>query len=298
MAEMKEVAVAFACESDRSELSPTHILSEELCHQAGVRYEDVFTDAAAMARMAQTIKAADKDALCRLPFSVAVEAEQYGAVLSLNRKTRLPAVRGFPYAKLEEIGDLPPFDFTRGQMAAALAAAELLSRQGETVLFDMQGVFSILSMIVPSKEVYKALYRKGELLRELSGKLRGHLAMYAREAVARGVKIIAYTDATIACDLVSPACYKNLCGAVTLDAVRAVRAAAPGALLHLCSATSVGIERAGLCRSTAIDVPLGTTYGEALLLALENPAVEVVGHGCHGRTQYPLEESRIYRIDL
>ena len=96
MAEMKEVAVAFACESDRSELSPTHILSEELCHQAGVRYEDVFTDAAAMARMAQTVKAADKDVLCRLPFSVAVEAEQYGAVLSLNRKTRLPAVRGFP----------------------------------------------------------------------------------------------------------------------------------------------------------------------------------------------------------
>ncbi len=51
MAEMKEAAVAFACESDRSELSPTHVLSEELCHQAGVRYEDVFTDAAAMARI-------------------------------------------------------------------------------------------------------------------------------------------------------------------------------------------------------------------------------------------------------
>ncbi len=298
MAERNEVAVAFACESDRSELSPTHVLSEELCQKAGVRYEDVFTDAAAMARMARTIRDADNDVLCRLPFSVAVEAEQYGAVLSLNRKTRLPAVRGFPHAKLEEIGDLPPFDFTRGQMAAALAAAELLSRRGETVLFDMQGVFSILSMIVPSKEVYKALYRKGDRLRALAGTLRGHLAAYAREAVARGVKIIAYTDATIACDLVSPACYRNLCGAVTLDAVRALHDAAPGALLHLCSATSVGVERAGLCRSTPIEVPPGTTYGEALLLAAKDPAVAVVGHGCHGRTQYPLEEPRVYRIDL
>lgn len=298
MAEMKEVAVAFACESDRSELSPTHILSEELCQKAGVKYEEVFTDAASMARMAQTIKREDGDVLCRLPFSVAVEAEQFGATLSLNPKTRLPAVHDFPHAKLDEIAELPPFDFAKGQMAAALSAAEMLAREGETVLFDMQGVFSILSMIVPSKEVYKALYRKGDRLRELAKTFKGHLAAYAREAAARGVKIIAYTDAAIAYELVSPDCYKNLCGTVTLDAVRAIRAAAPGALLHLCSATSVGVERAGLCRSTAMDVPPGTTYGEALLHAWENPAVAVVGHGCHGRTQYPLEEPRIYRISL
>ena len=193
MAEMKGVAVAFECKSDLSELSPTHVLGEELCQKAGVKYEEVFTDAASMARMAQTIKREDGDVLCRLPFSVAVEAEQFGATLSLNPKTRLPAVRDFPHAKLDEIAELPPFDFAKGQMAAALSAAEMLAREGETVLFDMQGVFSILSMIVPSKEVYKALYRKGDRLRELAKTLKGHLAAYAREAAARGVKIIAYT---------------------------------------------------------------------------------------------------------
>lgn len=198
MAGTDTVAVAFECRSDLSELSPTHVLGEELCQKAGIKYEEVFTDAASMARMAQTIKREDGDVLCRLPFSVAVEAEQFGATLSLNPKTRLPAVRDFPHAKLDEIAELPPFDFARGQMAAALSAAEMLAREGETVLFDMQGVFSILSMIVPSKEVYKALYRKGDRLRELAGTLRGHLAAYAREAAARGVKIIAYTDATIA----------------------------------------------------------------------------------------------------
>ena len=298
MAEMNTVAVAFECKSDLSELSPTHVLSEELCQKAGVRYEDVFTDADAMARIARTIREADGDTLCRLPFSVAVEAEQYGATLSLNPKTRLPAVRDFPHAKLDEITELPPFDFAKGQMGAALSAAEILSREGAAVLFDMQGVFSILSMIVPSKEVYKALYREGDRLRELAGTLAGHLAAYAREAVARGVKILAYTDATISYELVSPDCYKNLCGAVTLDVLREIRAAVPATLLHLCSATSVAIERAGLCRSEAIPVPEGTTYGEGLLLAAANPDVRIVGHGCHGRTQYRLEEPKIYRIDI
>ena len=197
-------AVAFQCRSNPDETSPTHVLSEELCQKAGVRYEDVFTDAASMARMAKTIKQVDGDVICRLPFSVAVEAEQFGAKLSLNRETRLPAVRDFPYAKLDEIKSLPSFDFSKGQMAAVLRAAELLSTEGEIVLLSIEGIFSILGMTVSSKEVYKALYRKKDKLKALAEILKEQIAAYTREAVAHGVKIIAYTDAVISLELVSP----------------------------------------------------------------------------------------------
>ncbi|MBQ7515071.1 MAG: hypothetical protein IJS96_02210 [Schwartzia sp.] len=296
MAEVK--AVAFKCQSDPGEPSPTHILTEELCRKANVRYEDVFTDAASMARMAKTIRREDGDVICRLPFSVAAEAEQLGAAFAPNPENRLPAVKNPPYAKLDEIGELPPFDFAKGQMAAALAAAETLSREGETVLLEMEGVFSIMGMLAPSKELYKGLYRKRDKIRDIAARLREHVVAYAREAVRHGVKIVAYSDATISFDLVSPDSYKNICGAVTLDVVRAIREAVPDTLLHLCSATSVGIERAGLCRSEAIPVPEGATYGEALLFALKNPDIKIVGHGCHGRTQYRLEEPKIYKIDM
>ena len=296
LAEMQ--AVAFKCQSNPGELSPTHLLTEDVCRKAGVKYEDVFTDASSMARMAKGIKQVDDDVICRLPFSVAVEAEQFGAKLSLNPETRLPAVKDFPYAKLDEIEALPPFDFSRGQLAAVLRAAEILSREGEIVLLSIEGIFSILGMTVPSKEIYKGLYRKTDKLRSLAETLKVQLAAYAKEAAARGVKIIAYTDAVISLDLVSPESYRTICGAVTVDAIRAIREAAPGALLHLCSGSSVGVERVGLCTSEAVPVPPGTKYGEALLSALEDQTISIVGHGCHERSHCPLEEPYIYKLRM
>ena len=297
MAGTDTVAVAFECRSDLSELSPTHVLGEELCQKAGVKYEEVFTDAASMTRMARTIKREDGDVLCRLPFSVAVEAEQFGATLSLNPKTRLPAVRDFPHAKLDEIAELPPFDFAKGQMAAALSAAEMLAREGETVLFDMQGVFSILSMIVPSKEVYKALYRKGNRLRELAKTLKGHLAAYAREAAARGVKIIAYTDAAIAYELVSPDCYKNLCG--TNVAVKTNAAITPATQISFA-------ERRGTAMVSVLDISLPPFLNRIFIIAdrvqtdpvnawllqrILRPSVASVSDHRHGRI-FPRVEKR------
>jgi hypothetical protein len=99
-------------------------------------------------------------------------------------------------------------------------------------------------------------------------------------------------------DLVSPESYRTICGAVTVDAVRAIRGAAPNALLHLCSGSSVGVERVGLCTSEAVPVPPGTKYGEALLLALEDPNISIVGHGCHERSHCPLEEPYIYKLQM
>lgn len=295
----KEIkAVAFKCQSNPGELSPTHILTEELCRRANVRYEDVFTDAPSMARMAKVIKQVDGDVICRLPLSVAVEAEQLGAKLSLNPEMRLPAVKDFPYSKLDEIGTLPSFDFSVGQMGAVLEAAEILSEEGETVLLSIEGVFSILGMTVPSKEIYKGLYRKKEKLERLAEMLKVQLSDYAKEAAARGVKIIAYTDAAISLDLVSPESYRAICGKVTVDTVRAIHEAAPGVLIHVCSGSSVGGERVGLFSSEAVSVSPGMKYGEALLLALKNPDISIVGHGCHGRSHCPLEEPCIYRLQI
>ena len=291
-------AEAFKCQSRPDEPSPTHILTDDLCEKAGVRYEEIFTDAEAMAKMARTIKALDGDSLVRLPFSVAVEAEQFGAKLSLHPDTRLPAVSDFPFAKLDDISSLPSFDMEKGQMAAVLGAVEILSRQGETVLLEIEGIFSILSLVASSKELYKGLYRKQEKLRMLSQRVIGQLARYARRAVKRGAKIISYADATISFELVSPEIYRTLCGAVTIEAVRALRAVAPNALFHLCSATSVGLERVGLCVSEAVPVEHGLTYGAALIRALaweENP---IIGHGCPVRSAYRLESPFLYKLKI
>ena len=277
---------------------PERPITEALCAGAGIAYEEAFQDAAAMAHLSQQIRQLDHDEFCKLPFCVTVEAEQFGAVVSLNPLYRLPAVSRFRYEKLAEIGAMPHMVFERGTIQEVLRAASLLHAQGERVILNIEGPFTILGLLVPSKEIYKGLYRQQDKLAELCAFITGELARYAGEAARQGVSVLSYADPTVAYDLVSPKIYQSFIGKITEQAVRAIQAAAPTVVLHLCSATSVGFERAGFCQSTPIMMARHTTYGEALAAVLNRPDCRLIGHGCVQRTRCPLETPCIYRLQL
>ena len=300
MAEEKEkLHTARECSSDPDSPPPTCIISEDICEAAGIRYADAFFDAEAMAKAALALSRRDHDPLCRLPFSVSVEAEQYGAELSLNEDTRLPAVKNFPYQRLSELPELAPFDFSKGQIAAVMGAIRWLKHHGETVLLELEGVFSVLSLLVSSKEVYKGIYRSPEEITRAGNMLAERIAEYAGEAVRAGADILSYSDATISFELVSPEVYRNICGEVTVDAIRRIRNAAPSVLLQLCSATSVGLERAGRASAEEVPVAPGLVYGEALkLVALNRKDCRLVGHGCQVRSPLKMREPYLYKIKL
>lgn len=297
--ETEKLHIARECASDPDAPPPTCIISEDICEAAGIRYEDAFFDGEAMARAALALSRRDHDPLCRLPFSVSVEAEQYGAKLTLNEKTRIPAVKNFPYKSLQDMPALQPLDFTKGQISAVLEAVKWLKHHGETVLLELEGVFSVLSLLVSSREVYKAVYRNPEEIKQRGAELAERIAEYAGEAVCCGADILSYSDATISFELVSPELYRDVCGEVTVDAVRRVRRAAPHTMLQLCSATSVGLERADRAVAEKVPVTPGLLYGEALkLVGLNRKDCRLVGHGCQVRSPLRMQEPYIYKLTL
>lgn len=277
---------------------PERPVTEELCEKIGVPYADVFTKAEAMARAALAMREESGDVFCRLPFCVTVEAEVLGAQISLNSLYGVPTVASFLYGEIDEIGVLPSLDFTQGRIREVLHAVNILSARGEKVILNLEGPFTILGLLVPSKCIYKGLYRRREKLMDLSLRLAAEIAAYAREAERAGADVLSYADPTVAYELISPRMYEEVCGEVSYQAIRAVLAATERAVIHLCNKTSVGFEKAGFCTSERIGVAPGLSYGEALASVIGRGDARLIGHGCIQRSAAPCRRGYLYKLTL
>ena len=277
---------------------PERPITEELCSNAGARYAAVFSKAEDMVKAALEVKKLNHDVFCKLPFCVTIEAEAFGAEVSLNSLYGVPAVARFRYERVEDIPELPEMDFSKGRVHEVLRAATILRDMGETVILNIEGPFTVLSQLVPSKQIYKGLYRQREKLRELSAWITAQLVRYAKEAEDHGVNVLSYADPTVAADLISPKLYADLCGEISYEVLKAVEAATECVVLHLCNKTSVAFQKAGFCTMERIIPQEGLTYGEALLDAIKRPDVRCIGHGCIQRTYCPMSNGCIYKLTL
>ena len=95
---------------------PERPITEELCSNAGARYAAVFSKAEDMVKAALEVKKLNRDVFCKLPFCVTIEAEAFGAEVSLNSLYGVPAVARFRYERVEDIPALPEMDFSTGRV--------------------------------------------------------------------------------------------------------------------------------------------------------------------------------------
>ena len=277
---------------------PERPITEELCSNVGAKYAAVFSKAEDMVKAALEVKRQNRDVFCKLPFCVTIEAEAFGAEVSLNSLYGVPAVAKFRYERVEDIPSLPEMDFSTGRVHEVLRAATILRDMGETVILNIEGPFTVLSQLVPSKQIYKGLYRQRAKLRSLSEWITAQLSRYAQEAERHGVDVLSYADPTVAADLISPKLYTELCGEISYEVLKAIEQATERVVLHLCNKTSVAFQKAGFCTMERILLPKNLSYGEALIAAIRRPDVRCIGHGCIQRTYCPLANGCVYKLTL
>ena len=277
---------------------PEKLIDEELCHEAGVRIEDVFCRARAMAAVAQHIRHGDGDAICKLPFAATAEAEQLGVKEISFSRYHQPVVSAYTANNLQQLEEIKEFSFDEGIMGELMLAISSLSEKGELVSMNIEGPFTLLGMLVPSKEIYKGMRREPDRLKELCRMLIRNIAKEAAVAAAAGATILSYADPLISCNMISPALFKNMCGEITCEALQAITMAAPQTTIHVCSATSTAFEQAGFCRCYSHNVPENICYGEALCLASHSKNGLLVGHGCIQHSDWLMEKPVIYELEL
>ena len=96
----------------------------------------------------------------------------------------------------EELLELPAMNLQEGRIHEVLLACQALREEGEHVVLQVSGPFTILNVLIDAKYVFKAMRKKPELMKEVFWKLGGEILRFMEEAKKYGVDMISYADSS------------------------------------------------------------------------------------------------------
>lgn len=276
-----EDKIDFKCISDHLEEIPAYITEE-----TGLSFPMAHTKGTYMAVLAKALKADKQDVVCRVPFCNTVEAENFGALIKLGDSKTGPRVKDFRYQSIEELAEIPALDITKGRLAEVLEAIQILSEQGERVVVNLEGPFTIISSLIDLTKFYKALRKNKEVVERILAVIEEGLLVYAKAAMDRGAAVISYADQVGTLKLTGPKIFRDVSAPAAVRLVKGMQAAAQGrCLIHLCGLLSTDLENLGLCSSKQEEYDPALTYGEGLQAVLDRCGdCPVLGHACIKKT--------------
>ncbi len=288
MAEIKD----FNCTYDNSVG-----ISKEVTAGLSLTFPDAYMHADTMAVLAKALKAHDGADFCGLPFCHTVEAEAMGGSINFGNDKAGPRAKEYIYTSPEELLELPEIDFTKGRVYETLLACQILKKQGEQVVLEVSGPFTILNVLIDARHVFKAVRKKPELMKEVFWKLGKELQRYVKEAEKYGVEMISYADSSGGVNILGPKTAEQVVSDFTYEFLKELEeAAGEGTLILLCPKTTFALLGTGKAELKEIELPGPMRYGEACIYM--KGRIHFAGQMCIKNINYRLENGRFKALVL
>lgn len=266
----------YRCTDSEAELIPAEVLQTY-----SLKAPDFHTQSAGIAQASLGMKRYARKLFCQLPFCATAEAEAFGASVQLGNANSVPRIQGYAFSQLDELATLAPFDCDSGRTGEILKAIRMLRDQGETVCLNISGPFTVLTSLIDSLPVYKAMRKTPELVEQVLQRLETGLLNYALAAVDNGAQIISYSDPTGAVELLGPSRYAAFSAASSHRLLKTIDRQTPSNIvIYLCGKTSLGLTSLQQATARAIRLESPRPLAQAVLDAMADDQLKFAGHGC------------------
>lgn len=279
MAEIKD----FNCTYDNSAG-----ISAEVTKGLKLTFPDAYMHADTMAALARALKEHDGAAFCELPFCHTVEAEAMGGIINYGNDKTGPRAKEYICTSPEEILELPAIDFSKGRIHEVLLACRCLREEGEQVVLQVSGPFTILNVLIDARYVFKAMRKKPELMKEVFWKLGGELLRFIGEAEKYGVELISYADSSGGVNILGPKIAEQVVRDFTYEFLKKAEKLTDGrTMLLLCPKTTFALLGTEKAEFKDIELAEPMRYGEACISMIRK--VRFAGQMCIKNIDYRLE---------
>lgn len=285
--------IDWICKGESADQIPTEALK-----QANVNFEDAHFKKECMAVVSEKIKQINKECICRVPFSVTVEAEAFGANVKLDKCSNGILTDGFKYTLVEELLDLQEFDLGTGRIKQVLDCIEILNKRGNIVMLNVEGPLTILTLLMDNITIYKGLSKQGDIIYNTLLIIQNSIKKYIIKAIEKGARIISYSDSGGNIDVVGPNVYRKFSGEICYNMIKSLQHYMDNSIIHLCARTSLPFEKLNFCNSTPVRVKKDITYGEAICSLLDEKNINILGHKCMNCSNKIVEDFTIWKLDL
>lgn len=268
-------------------------ISPEVTNDLELSFPEAYQHADSMVKIAYELKKQEGVSFCKLPFCHTVEAEAMGGIINMGDAHCGPRAKEYCCNSIEELLRLPEIDYSVGRIREVLKACAILRSQGEHVVLMISGPFTIFSVLIDPRHVYRAMRRQPELMRSVFQKIEKELLRFVEEALKNQVDMISYADSSGGVNILGPGMAEQVVEDFTYDFIKKVAERTVGkALLLLCPKTTLALKGMGKAYCEEHELPEVLRYGEACVSAIGK--VGIAGQMCIKNTEYRLK-NRIFK---
>ena len=272
-------------------------ISEEVTKGLDMEFPDAYLHWETMTELAIRLKEHDHAAFCELPFCHTVEAEAMGGIVNYGNEKIGPRAKEYICTEPESLLELPEIDFSKGRIHEVLLACKALREQGEQVVLNISGPFTILNVLIDAKYVFKAMRKKPELMKKVFWKLGEQLLRFMDEAKRYGVNMISYADSSGGVNILGPKMAQQVMEDFTYDFLKQAKERADGRLLILlCPKTTFALVGTDRAEFRDRELTGSMSYGEGCIEMIGKAAF--TGQTCIKNVGYQLKNGMIKEVIL
>lgn len=241
-------------------------LEEGELEKLGLSLPEAHKSRETLVALAKAWKEKRKGKFCELPFDHMVEAEAMGGVINYGDSKAGPRAGDYCCRSMEEVLQLSDIDFTAGRIKEVLDACRILKEQGEAVLLEISGPFTILNGLVDPRQVFKAMRKQPETADQVFEKLKRNILAFAKKAQEAGADLLSYADSSGGISILGPRLGEEVAKKFTAPMLKELKDKKKDMTVVLCPKTALALVGAGLADWEEVQVEEGpVSYGEACL---------------------------------
>ena len=265
-------------------------ISPEITKELSLKFPDTYLHADTMVMLAKVIKEHEKAGWCELPFDHALEAEALGGIVNYGDEKAGPRAKEYITKDPEKLLELKPIDFESGRISEVIKACLQLKNEGEKLVVEVQGPFTIMNVLLDPKYIFKTMRKNRELAKQIYWKFGGELLKYIDKLAENGVDIISYADSAGGVNILGPKLSEEVVEDFTYEFIKkAIEVVNKRSIMVLCPKTMlalIGTQKAELVdRAVSGEI----RYGDGCLESIGK--VALAGQTCIKNVNYMLNGS-------
>lgn len=272
-------------------------IDEDVIKELNLTFPEAYMQSDMMVKLAKELKKKERTPYCELPFCHTVEAEAMGGNVQMGNGKVGPRAGDYIGKDIESLLSLPKIDFAKGRIHEGLIACRKLREQGEHVVFDISGPFTILNVLVDSRYIFKGMRRQPEVMRQIFGKLGNQILEYMFLAQKYGADMISYADSSGGVNILGPQMMEDITVNFTYPLLKeAEKLANDNTLILLCPKTTLALLGTG--KAELVDYRLNKTIGYAQACIDMVGKVKFAGQMCIRNVDYQLNNGIFKEVKL
>ena len=253
--------------------------TEDIPKETQLDFPDVHLKADLMTKLAVEIKQNNKAEVCILPFCHTAEADALGAVINYGDKNNGPRIREYACGTVDDLLGLSKINYSTGRMGEIMSACKMLKEQGETVVFQVTGPFTLLGSLIDMAKIFRFLRKEPEKMKDVFDKTADIIIDTMEAAQKAGADIISYADPAGGVNIIGPKLAEQIAEQFTLPMLeKADEILDKNIVIHLCPKTAFSLIDTNLAQTEIIECEKKAGYMEKCLA--NKGKIRFTGHKC------------------